>query len=222
MQAEKRHRKLIRGVLSACFALFMGLCFHLLGGGHLPPAPVVLLLPLALSVLVCTLLAGSRKSLTRLIAGVAPSQIAFHAFLTAAEQSPHHPAQNVSGLAHSHASHLGASASELLPTGAPVHTHVLAPDYLSLLPAETQMLLSHLLATIITVAVFYRYELVFERIGACLTHLWSRFVILLRVLNPLGYPRTSPLGAVQLPQALPAITLNPHLLRGPPVPSFFC
>lgn len=216
MQVENRHRRLTRGVLSACFALFMGLCFHLLGGGQLPPAPITLLLPLALAILVCTLLAGTRKSLLRLTAGVAPSQLAFHAFLSAAEQAPYHPAHiTVGALPH----HAGQHSVPLVHAASP-HLHMPRHEALSLLSADTQMFLAHALATVITVAAFYRYELVLEKLGTCLTYLWARLVIALRVLIPLGYPRTSALCTVHLPQVLPAITLTPLLLRGPPLLSF--
>lgn len=93
-------------------------------------------------------------------------------------------------------------------------------EALSLLSADTQMFLAHALATVITVAVFYRYELVLEKLGTCLTYLWARLVIALRVLTPLGYPRIPALCTVHLPQVLPAITLTPLLLRGPPLLSF--
>ncbi|MFW0119930.1 hypothetical protein ACN08Y_08450 [Rothia sp. P5764] len=220
MQAENRHRRLTRGVLSACFALFMGLCFHLAGGGQVPPTPTRLLVPLALAILVCTLLAGTRKSLVRLTAGVAPSQFAFHTFLSAAEYAPYHPAHVIPSQAIGHATHHGVALSQAVSAEAPAHMHMVAPGYLSIFPAETQMFLAHALATVITVAVFYRYELVLEKLGTCLTYLWARLLSSLGLLVPLGYPRTSALCSVHQPKALPAITLTPHLLRGPPLFSF--
>jgi hypothetical protein len=67
----------LRGALASVFATFVAAFSHVAGGGTMPSAAAVAL-SLALSLLVCTAVAGRRLSLWRTVVGVVASQSMFH------------------------------------------------------------------------------------------------------------------------------------------------
>ena len=78
MRRQDRATRVVRGAAAAGLATFVALLSHVTAGGAVP-GPVGIVVPLALSFLVCVALAGRRPSLWRLGPAVALSQILFHA-----------------------------------------------------------------------------------------------------------------------------------------------
>lgn len=70
--------RVARGAAAAAVSTFVALLSHVAGGG-LVPAVEGIVVPLVLSLAVCTVLAGRRLSLPRLAASVVVSQALFHA-----------------------------------------------------------------------------------------------------------------------------------------------
>lgn len=90
MQTAPRIAHPVRALSAASAATFTALLSHLAGGGAAPDLLGVIL-PLLLSLLACSLLAGRRLSLPRLTASVVASQVLFHgAFVLGAPGAPAH------------------------------------------------------------------------------------------------------------------------------------
>jgi len=77
MRRQARVTRVRRGGAAASVATFVALLSHVSGGGEVPGAFGVVV-PLALSFVVCTALAGRRLSTWRLAVAVAVSQVLFH------------------------------------------------------------------------------------------------------------------------------------------------
>jgi hypothetical protein len=155
VNAGSRLPRLVRGSTTAAVSTFVALLGHVAGGGEVPRVLGVAA-PLVLSVLVCTLLAGRRPSLTRVVASVIAAQTLFHLLFSlgatrvgvaiAAEAAGHHHQQ----LAVASGPSLSATA----------HAH-----------SAPAMLLGHALAAAVTVSM-----LVFsERLVESLVTLAKRF-----------------------------------------------
>ena len=77
MRRQDRGTRVVRGAVAAGLATFIALLSHVTAGGAVP-GPFGVVVPLALSFVVCVALAGRRPSVWRLGPAVALSQIFFH------------------------------------------------------------------------------------------------------------------------------------------------
>jgi len=137
----------LRGLSTASFATFVSLLSHVAGGGA-PPGALGVLVPWALSLMLCVRIAARKPSLPRLTASVALSQLLFHAlFVVGAAPSASVPAASTP--ASGHAGHLGHA----LPS-----FPQLIDDPRALLHADATMWISHGVAAVLTILVLHRGE----------------------------------------------------------------
>lgn len=194
--------RLARGWAGASVATFLSVLSHLMAGGG-PPQTAVLLLSLALSGLVCTLLAGRVLSLWRLVAGVTLSQAVFH-WLFSADAAM-------------------AGTTAIMPQGAhAVHAMTAMPVLnvagggAAMQHDSSVMWLCHAIAAVATVAVLRHGEVTAVRL---LRALRMRLVRLLPAFRPLALSPTSRIQPASWP-VLVLPSLGVPLLamrhRGPP------
>ncbi|OAB87894.1 hypothetical protein AWH69_07685 [Janibacter melonis] len=143
-----------RGSAAAALATAVALCSHVLAGGAVPHVLGVVV-PLALAVPACTLLARWRPALPRLGSSVAVSQLLFHTLfsLGAAPGGAGH-------LEHvrqtGHLGQLGLTAQgEALLTTTTTGAHTMP---------SSSMWLAHLVAAVVTTAALHRGEEVSRRL----------------------------------------------------------
>ncbi|WP_208085535.1 hypothetical protein [Brevibacterium atlanticum] len=225
-----RHRRTLRGILAAAAATFVALTSHLLGGGAFPTA-LGIIVPLALSILACVLLAGRRLSLPRLTVSVGVSQALFHLLFSLFVPTASASGSGLRGLLGGHSAHLAAghamSGAHAMPGTQTAHAAHATMPALDTSMASTMhshhspaMLLAHCAAGIVTVAMIYWAERLpvmlgeFARliIGAIIPRL-----ILLRM--PISGPRTQVSVEPVVPCSL-GVFRSPVLRRGPPQPAF--
>lgn len=87
MRRQDRGTRAARGAVGASLATFVALLSHVTAGGAVP-GWLGLVVPLALSFVVCTVLAGRRLSLWRLAPAVALSQLLFHTLFVLGAHDP--------------------------------------------------------------------------------------------------------------------------------------
>lgn len=212
-----RQDRMIRGWIIALCANILGAGSHALGGGQLPH-PILWLLSLALSALLCVGFSGRRMSTTGIALSVLASQTVFHTLFSLSGAVAHiHPAQL-------HHGHLAAVSTP----GNPYVTPATGTAF----PAETlthtshgaltlPMFAGHLSAAVITFAVIWRGEAATRRI---LNLLRTELNYLARLfqLPPLRYDLAL-LPAVRT-ESLPHRLLNRRTLtvRGPPISMLPC
>ncbi|KTR93702.1 hypothetical protein NS220_11455 [Microbacterium testaceum] len=138
MRRQERGTRVVRGAVAAAVATFVALLSHVTAGGAMPGA-VGIVVPLALSFVACTALAGRRLSAFRLSLAVGLSQLLFHALFVLGSYQP--------GAAAGHV-HAGAAAMPAL--GADSVTMTMVPD--------ASMWLGHLVAAALTTAALHRGE----------------------------------------------------------------
>ncbi|WP_240372493.1 hypothetical protein [Brevibacterium zhoupengii] len=208
-QRGLRHRRSLRGTAAAVFATFVALASHMIGGGELPSAMGVLV-PLALSMLVCVLLAGRRLSLLRLSLSVLVSQSLFHLLFSVFTPmaGSHSPANALErhAMHHSGPEAMSGSASD---AGASMHAH-----------ASPGMLLAHLVAAVLTIAMIYWSEALPAKIGSFLRHVIH--ALLPTAVRPMPVPN-GPRPHLGLARILPrhlGVLRSPVLTRGPPAAAF--
>ncbi|WP_228278242.1 hypothetical protein [Brevibacterium limosum] len=224
-----RHRRALRGTLAATAATFVALTSHILGGGTFPTAMGVIV-PLALSSLVCVLLAGRRLSLPRLTISVGVSQTLFHllfSLFTATgsaaagggltgllgSHSAHSTASHASGMAGAHAMHSAQNAHPspdgTMAAGHAMHSH-----------ASPAMLVAHCIAGIVTIAMIYWAERLPVMLGEFARLIIRAVIPRLVVLRPLiAGPRRQIGVEPVVPRSL-GVLRSPVLRRGPPQPAF--
>ena len=146
-----RGMRFVRGWAAAFVATFIAAFSHVLAGGSAPDSPV-LVLSLALSGLVCTVLAGRVLSLWRLSTAVVLSQGLFHGLFSLGSAST---AADPMAAHASHAAHTiqAASGSGLTGTGAMVMDH-----------SSPLMWAGHALAALATIAVLRHGEVTAVRL----------------------------------------------------------
>lgn len=193
----------MRGSLAAVIATFVALMSHVAGGGQVAGGLGVLV-PLILSVAVCTVLAGRRLSLWRLSLAVAVSQVLFHVLFVLGTFSP----SSTSARATDH--HMSGMSSMPMGDASAVATH---------LHADVWMWVIHGVAAIVTIAVLYRGERAINRLWEVASELarWARRRLLPAVLA-LPLDRVRPLVPVSGDPIRPArspIALSVSR-RGPP------
>ncbi|MCF2572770.1 hypothetical protein [Brevibacterium sp. UCMA 11754] len=223
VKKKHRHRRALHGSLAASFATFVALTSHVIGGGGLPTV-MGIVVPLALSTLVCVLLAGRRLSLPRLSLSVLTSQSLFHLLFSVftPRTGNHGPANALERLAMHHAGaadsmagmsgsmpHAMSGAEPMSDAGASMHAHT-----------SPAMLLAHLMAAVLTIAMIYWSETLPAKIGSFL-----RLVIhalLPTAVRPIPVP-TGPRPHLGVARILPrrlGVLRSPVLTRGPPVEAF--
>lgn len=214
--------RVLRGVVAASAATAIALLGHVLAGG---PAPGLagLLVPWWLSVTLCTALAGRTVSLPRTAAAVLGSQLAFHLLFvlgsagtgTVSLHMHHHghgtpPSAAVDPVADGAVSDMtgAAGASTVHGSHAALHgAHLDAP-----------MLLGHLAAAVLTIALLHRGERLLERAGAVgLTALDA----LTRCIVLVGWAVMPPRRSSARARRLRALVVPPRL-RGRPAAAPDC
>ena len=241
VEMEVRHRRALRGTLAAVFATFVALTSHILGGGSFPTAMGVIV-PLALSTLVCVLLAGHRLSLPRLTVSVGISQTLFHLlfslFTPHASGSPTASAQSGGGLAallgsHSHHSTSHGADHESMHSmhgsAMPMtHDSAAMPAMDGSMGAAAEMhshsspamLLAHCVAGIVTIAMIYWAERLPIMLGEFARLIIRAVIPRLVVLRAqIEKPRSLIGFEPELPRSL-GVCRSPVLRRGPPQPAF--
>lgn len=233
-----RGQRARRGAAAAGFATFVALASHVIAGGGLPTAMGVVV-PLVLSTLICVLLSGRRLSLPRLTSSVLVSQSLFHLLFSvftpmggiqgatnAAERHAlHHsgPAglsgmagmpgmsgthdmpgmsgtHDIAGMAHGASGAMPASSPE---TG--MHTHM-----------SPGMLIAHLVAAVLTIAMIYWAEALPAKITAFLRVVIHALLPTLIRLTAVPHRPRPRLGVVEiLPRHL-GVLRSPVPNRGPP------
>ena len=188
---------MLRGAVAASVATFVALLSHVSGGGAVP-GWVGVAVPLALSFVVCTALAGRRLSAARLSVAVALSQVLFHTLFVLGSYD-----LGVAGHVH------GGAGAILVPGSA---VPVLTPD--------AAMWCGHLVAAAVTVVALHRGErtVVSLRLLAVRSVAWlrARVGVILAAFRPVPVRRV--FADVVAPVRPVAVLLAATALRrGPPV-----
>ena len=196
MRASRASR-VRRGALAASIATFAALMSHVAAGG-VPPGWVGIAVPFAISLLICTALAGRRVSLARMSLSVAISHVMYHSLFVLGSGG----ASVGSGSAHHH-----GMAQAVLAVGGAEHIH-----------ASPAMWVGHAVAGVVTIAALYsgsrmlRYAHgIVAQVGCWLRSLWvdPSLPIVRR-----EWFRTRPIE--RAPFAPPAFSENSVPRRGPP------
>jgi hypothetical protein len=173
------------------------------------PGWLGVVVPLVLSVAVCTVLAGRRLSLWRLSLAVATSQVFFHTLFvlgtftpsTATIESPSH--------------HIHGSVPILMGEAAAASPH---------LHADASMWLMHGIAAILTIAALYRGERAVNRLREIAVEFarWARRR-LMPVLTALPVTSVRPLVPTTAEPSRPAVSplVFSVIRRGPPAVAMF-
>ncbi|SJN10867.1 putative integral membrane protein [Leucobacter sp. 7(1)] len=187
MTTASRLPHLVRGACAATIATYAALFSHVLAGGAMP-APLGIVAPLLLSLLVCVLLAGRKLSLTRLSISVMASQTLFHTLFV-----------------------LGAVPSNGagVPTGGPHQNHgqmaialpAISGETVELIQGSTVMWASHAIGAVVTILFLYRGERTIHRLR----------VLAERIGLWLGRRLQAPLRAVPV---RPPVRVQPRPARG--------
>ncbi|MGP9536587.1 hypothetical protein ACT3SP_01150 [Brachybacterium sp. AOP43-C2-M15] len=244
MTASRTPLRLLRGGTAASLATAVALGGHLVGGGA-PPSWLGIAIPWWLAVTACTVLAGTRFSLPRMVAAVVTSQALFHGLFTAG--TPGDPGLTLVAPPGSHLGHgahgahgPGAIHTGTIPVGtalehsgpavtggvhgaghgaghgvAEVAEHALHGSH-----GDLRMLLWHLAAALVTSLLLHRGESFLLRcaalVGAVLTVLADPPHGLPLPRVVLPRPARPVPDLVHLPPAQRAV-LAPQLRRGPPL-----
>jgi hypothetical protein len=186
----------VRGGLAASVATWAALLSHVAAGGAVP-GWLGIVVPLILSVAVCTALAGRRLSLVRLALAITASQLLFHTLFVVGAVTP------TAGAAHQHGA-VDLTADAGATTAA--------------ICADPLMWAMHGLAAVLTILAVHRGERAARRLLAVAADLagWARRRILAAVLGLDGIDRPGLPSAPDLVPALRSIVLATRAGRGPP------
>lgn len=217
-----RSQRALHGAAAAGFATFVALISHVIGGGALPTA-MGLMVPLALSTLICVLLSGRRLSLPRLSLSVLASQSLFHLIFSvfAPMGGSHGPANAVERHDMHHSGSAGMTGSMTGMTG-PMSGSMAEPGAVASMHAHTSpaMLLAHLIAAVLTIAMVYWAQALPTKIGSFVRLVIDALLPTMVVPTPLPSRPKTHLGVVDiLPRHL-GVLRSPVLSRGPPVEAF--
>lgn len=212
---DARGRRTLRGSAAASFATFVALTSHVIGGGALPTL-TGLIVPLALSTLVCVLLAGRQLSLHRLSISVLTSQALFHLLFSIFTPTASAPAPTTAVDRHAamHAGHEASMAS--MGTGHDVMGSMSTGSTAGHAHTSPTMLIAHLVAAVVTIAMFYWAE----RLPAKLCD-FGRLIIrtLLPIITAISMV-PEPVRTITVVRSITAPSLgvlrSPVLVRGPP------
>lgn len=194
MRRNGRGTRVARGAAAASVATFVALLSHVSGGGEVPGI-LGIVVPLALSFVACTALAGRRTSALRLGLAVAVSQVLFHTLFVLGSYRP-----GAAGHVHGAA----AATTEAMP-------HVMTTD--------AGMWAWHAVAALVTTVALHRGE----RTLAALRELARRSIAWVRArarivvagLAPVPMRRVSP-EVVAVVRPVSALIVASARRRGPP------
>ncbi|MCT9821578.1 hypothetical protein N3K63_14925 [Microbacterium sp. W1N] len=187
-----RQRRALRGGAASAVAVILAATSHTLGGG-VPPAPWLVLTVALLAWPVAVALIGRRPSLVRTAAAVTAAQVLLHLAFAA----------------------VGAAEAPLPSVMSAPHVHTLVPELMPMAGAPMHvgfgMIFSHLVAAVVTTALFARGEAVLRAVVAGVRRMLSR---------PACDPRPA---AALVPSPVPAprasataVFLSVLSRRGPP------
>lgn len=193
--------RLTRGVAAAIASTSIASFSHIMAGGSTPDTAIVLF-SLALSLLVCTALAGHALSLWRLCSAVVLSQGLYHSlFSLGSSPSGVEAVASASG----HAAH----------SATPVLDHAVTIGVMD--HSAPTMWLGHIAAAALTIALLRHGEVTFMRL---LRAFGLKLVPFLRFFQPLAVAPAAPLSPANSP-VRPLRNLGAPLLvmrhRGPPL-----
>lgn len=197
MRRHDRGSRVARGAVAACVATFVALVSHVSAGGAIPGL-IGIAVPLALSFVVCAVLAGRRLSAARLGLSVVISQTLFHTLFVLGSYD-----LGAGGHAHGATVAVGAGGSST-----PAFT------------MDAGMAAGHLIAAVVTTLVLHRGERTLAALGAlavrCVAWLRARarLVVTACVPSPARSVRAAIVVAVQ---PVSALVVRASARRGPPV-----
>jgi len=197
MRRQNRAPRVVRGAAAASVATFVALLSHVSGGGAMP-GWIGVVVPLSLSFVVCTALAGRRLSALRLAAAVAVSQVLFHTLFVLGSYD------------------LGA-AGHVHGAAAPV---VVSGDIGPALSPDAAMWLGHAVAALITTVALHRGERAVAQLRALTVRLgrWlrARVRVVVAALGPVPVRRAlADTVAVARPTSVRVVASAQR--RGPPL-----
>jgi hypothetical protein len=198
MDAMRRHdrgARVARGAVAASLATFVALVSHVSAGGAVP-GPVGIVVPLALSFVVCVTLAGRRLSTWRLGLSVAVSQALFHTLFVLGSY-------DLGAGVHAH-----GGAIPVVAGGSPAPASALDAD----------MAVGHLVAAVVTTLALHRGERALAALralaGACVA--WVRARVRVGAFVPVPVRRVrAAIEAVVTPVS--TVVVRASARRGPPV-----
>ncbi|RWZ68023.1 hypothetical protein ELQ92_01845 [Labedella populi] len=198
-------RRVARGSAAAAVSTFVALLSHVAADGAAPTL-VGVSVPLVLSLAVCTVLAGRRLALPRLVASVVVSQVLFHALFVLGAPGD---------------VRLGDGATE---SGSHLHTVVLTSSVAHDHGGGPTMWWAHAVAAAVTVVALSRGEAAARRVLSVGRLVVTRFatgrLARARSIRPLGFRRTArPPVPVYGRTACPRRSAPLLSRRGPPFPS---
>lgn len=222
MSSSRTPLRLLRGGTAATLVTLLALGGHLMGGAVMP-SWLGVALPWWLSVSVCTVLAGARFSLPRMGVAVLSSQALFHGLFVVG--TPGDPGTALVAPPGSHLGHGQHGHSGTAPAAghsghgadgmATAAQHALHGSH-----SDTQMLLWHFAAGLVTTVLLHRGESILLR---CAGLVGAVLAVLARPprglpLPPLPLPGPSRPVLPRTPvRRLRRVVLDPRLQRGPPV-----
>ncbi len=200
MRRNDRGTRVVRGAVAAAVATFVALLSHVTAGGALPGL-VGIVVPLALSFVACTALAGRRLSVVRLSLAVALSQVLFHALFVLGSYQP--------GAA---AGHVHTAAAAMPALSADSVTMSMAPD--------ATMWLWHIIAAALTTAALHRGERTVARLRDLAVRLgaWARARVRILTVAPGPTPARRVLAEIVADvRAVSVLLASTARRRGPPL-----
>lgn len=200
MRRNDRGTRVVRGAVAAAVATFVALLSHVTAGGALPGL-VGIVVPLALSFVACTALAGRRLSVVRLSLAVALSQVLFHALFVLGSYQP--------GAA---AGHVHTAAAAMPALSADSVTMSMAPD--------ATMWLWHIIAAALTTAALHRGERTVARLRDLAVRLgaWARARVRILTVAPGPTPARRVLAEIVADvRAVSVLLAATARRRGPPL-----
>ena len=195
MRRQDRGTRVARGTVAASVATFVALLSHVTAGGTVPGA-FGIVVPLALSFVVCVALAGRRLSVWRLGAAVTLSQILFHALFVLGTYDT------------GRASHVHGVATVLDGPAGPLVT------------ADATMGGWHLLAAVVTTLALHRGEstVALLRVLADRLLVWLRARAAIIAVGPLPVPlRRVPVVVIAAVRPASLLLTASARRRGPPL-----
>ncbi|MGL3807058.1 hypothetical protein ACSYDW_13270 [Paeniglutamicibacter sp. R2-26] len=206
---EDRGLRIVRGWIGALVCTCLAVASHTVADGMMPPLAIVGLV-LAVSGAVCTALASTNFSLARTTIAVVLSQGLYHGVFGLFGHGAATGHLQATGATPGHGDHVTAlSVEQVLPANAGAES-----------PLASLMLLSHLLAALLTIAALRKGELAIRSLVDSILLYVPRRILLARSWRPAVAPPStvvlSPLPLARLDVLLPALRR-----RGPPVgPAF--
>ena len=206
---EDRGLRIARGWIGALVCTCLAVASHTIADGMMPPLAIVGLV-LAVSGAVCTALASTNFSLARTTIAVVLSQGLYHGVFGLFGHGAATGHLQANGAAPGHGDHVTSlSVEQVLPANAGAES-----------PLASLMLLSHLLAALLTIAALRKGELAIRSLVESILLYVPRRILLARNWQPAVPPRStvvlSPIPLARLDVLLPALRR-----RGPPVgPAF--